>query len=540
MDRNLQPLGQRHPGSSPGSALDDAEPELPPKGGTQARAFTASYANFLIAVTSSLVVTPIFLHALGREQYGLWLAVSSWLAYLSLTNAGFPQATQNRAAEAYAQGRREDVARSLVAGAWATALLAVVTIALFILGIASGVVSSSSIDASLATRRSLVPVLALTAGAYMISLPAEQFRAVLRASDRVALAQMITAGGLVVTASAGIVAVWLRPTVLAFAVSQASVMVATALVSVVATVRVVHRFGARLDVRSVSASEVRSLLSPSFLFLVIALGGTLIWSTDNLVIAWHLGIAQVAPYAISLRLMTIGSSAIGAIVVTLLPSVTRLWATGEVERLRAFSVLATRVTVGVSAVLVVEFILVGRAFIMRWVGTGGLVSRSTFYVFVAIFFVRALAQSMELVVIGLSRHKSYAAMVIGEGMLNLVLSLVLVRHLGAFGVALGTLLAQSLCTGWFLPWWAMRTLGLRLQPLARSLLTAFAAALVAWLAGRTLVAIVPLGSWPSLVVVSVTVAAAYCGAYAYVGLTAVERRRFVAVARQGLARTGPR
>lgn len=540
MDRNLQPIGQRDPSSPPGKAVDDVEPELPPNSRAQTRAFTASYANFLIAVASSLAVTPIFLHALGREQYGLWLAVSSWLAYLSLTNAGFPQATQNRAAEAYAQGRRQDVARSLVAGAWATALLAVVTIALFAILIVSGVISSSSIDASLATRRSLVPVLALTAGAYMISLPAEQFRAVLRASDRVALAQVITAGGLIVTASAGIFAVWLRPTVLAFAVSQASVMVATSFVSVVATVRVVHRFGARIDVRSVSVAEVRNLLSPSFLFLVVALGGTLIWSTDNLIIAWHLGIAQVAPYAITLRLMTIGSSAIGAIVVTLLPSVTRLWATGEVERLRALSILATRITVGVSAVLVVEFILVGRAFIMRWVGAEGLASRSTFYVFVAIFFIRALAQSMELVVVGLSRHKGYAAMVIGEGALNLVFSLVLVRHLGAFGVALGTLLAQLLCTGWFLPWWAMRTLGLRRQPLARSLVTALAAALVAWLAGRIVVAIVPLGSWPSLVAVSLTVAAAYCGAYAYVGLTAVERRRFGVVARNALGRPGSR
>jgi O-antigen/teichoic acid export membrane protein len=139
----------------------------------------------------------------------------------------------------------------------------------------------------------------------------------------------------------------------------------------------------------------------------------------------------------------------------------------------------------------VEFILIGRPFILRWVGTSGLASRSTFYVFIAIFFIRALAQSMELVVVGLSRHKTYAAVAVGEGVLNLLLSLVLVRHLGAFGVALGTLIAQVFFTGWFLPWWAMRALKLGVLPLTRSLITAGVAALAAWLAGRGVVAIVP-------------------------------------------------
>lgn len=511
-----------------------------PGTGAQARALAASYSNFLIATTSSLIVTPIFLHALGPAQYGLWLTVSSWLAYLSLSNAGFPQATQNRAAQAHAQKRYDDVATALIAAAWATAALALIFIAISVFVILVGAMMSPSFRGTLEAHRAVLPILALTAAAYLVSAPAEQFRAVLRGSHKVALAQMTAAGGVVAAAAAGLVAVWLQPTVLAFAFSQASATVAIALVSVATTVSVVRRSGARVHLRHVTSGEVRSLLSPSFHFLLISLAGALIWSTDNLIIAWRLGAAEVAPYAVSLRITTICSSIVSALALTLLPSVTMLWTTHDVQRLRALSLLATRVIIAISAFLAVELILVGRAFILRWAGTDALAPRSTFYLFVAIFLVRAVAQSMELIVVGVSRHQSYALVALLEGVLNLCLSLVLVRHVGSFGVALGTLLAHLLGTGWFLPWWAMRTLGMRPLALRRSAAATLSAALVAWLSGATVAAALPPLTLVSLVVVSATVAAVYAGAYACIGLTPAERYRFAVIARQHLTGTVPR
>lgn len=493
----------------------------PPRG--LPRAFASSYFTFAVTIASSLLLTPLLLRRLGPEQYGLWLTASSWLAYLSLTSAGFPQATQNRAASAYSEGRGKDITRTLLAAAWATVALTGTATAILALAVGSGAVGRSFHRASLATRQAAVPVVALVAGAYLASLPSQQFLSVLRAIHRIATAELLTACGIILAGAAGLLVVLLHPTVLTFAIGQAAATVVTALFVMVTTVRTLHHLGLRLRECRVDVREVRTLLSPSALFFLISAAGALIWSTDNLVIAWRLGAARVTPYAISLRLTTIGSSAIGAVVVTLLPSVTTLWSTHRMDKLRSLSVAATRVTCGLTAVLAVEFIIVGRAFIIRWAGPAGLASKYTFGVFILLFCIRSIGQSMELVVIGVSRHKLYAAIAVGEGILNLVLSVILVGRLGVLGVALGTLIAHVMGTGWFLPAKAMRLLGLSPLSLGRSALAALVPAAAAMGVGALVAAQISLESWISLVVTSVSIAVTYAAAYFVLALTTRER-----------------
>jgi O-antigen/teichoic acid export membrane protein len=78
--------------------------------------FTASYLNTAVSTVCSLIAVRLYVHYLGKEEYGLWLVVLSLLGPLAMTGVGFPTVTQNTLAEAKAQGDWDQVNRVLTTG----------------------------------------------------------------------------------------------------------------------------------------------------------------------------------------------------------------------------------------------------------------------------------------------------------------------------------------------------------------------------------------------------------------------------------------
>jgi O-antigen/teichoic acid export membrane protein len=62
------------------------------------------------------------------------------------------------------------------------------------------------------------------------------------------------------------------------------------------------------------------------------------------------------------------------------------------------------------------------------------------------------------VVIGIGKHKPIVPVLLAEGLSNLLLSALWVRHYGILGVALGTSIPNLASSLFFWPWYAKRTL----------------------------------------------------------------------------------
>jgi O-antigen/teichoic acid export membrane protein len=485
--------------------------------------FIASYANFILSATTSLIATPVLVHLLGSEDYGLWLTVSSILTYLSLSGAGFPQATQNRMAEEYAKGNDEKAIQYLSTSVWCTVVLVVFSSGLGYVLLRTGVVSTRLFRGSVSLSQIALPVLIIAGVGYLVSLPLQQYRGALRAMQHVGVAEGISAGSNVVAVGIGISAVVLGSGVVGFAVSQALVLVGTGLVMMVmASMEAGRRV--RTGIWHFNVSRAKELVPASFHFLVISLAGALIWSTDNLVISFRLGASKVTPYAVSFRIFTMATSAISAVTISLLPSVAVLSATGEKARLRAASVQTARLVMVGTFLVSVELMLFGRSFLMLWAGAAVVAPLGTIVVFCLIFIVCSFAQAFELIVVGMSRQGPYAAIIIVEGVVNLVLTLLLVGPLGVTGVALGTLCAQLTGSGWFLPWYASRCLDLSIgRMLRQAVLPVLPATVVAIGAGVAATIVIGAGSWSRLVISIATVGAAFCIVFAFVSSNEWER-----------------
>ncbi len=66
-----------------------------------------------------------------------------------------------------------------------------------------------------------------------------------------------------------------------------------------------------------------------------------------------------------------------------------------------------------------------------------------------------------IVAMGLHRETSYMTML--DACLNVVFSIVFLKYYGLFGVALGTLLAHLVTSGWFTSWWFYKQINIKIK-----------------------------------------------------------------------------
>jgi O-antigen/teichoic acid export membrane protein len=71
----------------------------------------------IMSIAVSLVMVPMTIHYINPTQYGIWLTLSSMVAWISFFDIGFTQGLRNRFAEAKAKGDRQ-LARTYVSTAY--------------------------------------------------------------------------------------------------------------------------------------------------------------------------------------------------------------------------------------------------------------------------------------------------------------------------------------------------------------------------------------------------------------------------------------
>jgi O-antigen/teichoic acid export membrane protein len=100
----------------------------------------------------------------------------------------------------------------------------------------------------------------------------------------------------------------------------------------------------------------------------------------------------------------------------------------------------TRATLMVSLPILITLILRGPAFIGLWMGPQYSHSSGTVLILLSIPLIFAFAnRTATAIAFGVEKHKTTAQWAIGEGVANLILSVVLVHWYGIYGVAIGTM-----------------------------------------------------------------------------------------------------
>ena len=215
--------------------------------------------------------------------------------------------------------------------------------------------------------------------------------------------------------------------------------------------------------RAVTAGMLRRIMAPSLKWAMTAFGSLLILDTDNVIIAGVMGPASIPAYELVAKLAGMCMYLAGLFAISSAPFVSVAHARGDEAGIRALALRNVRVGMGFMAVACAWVLAFAGPFVDVWVGPGHFVGTAIVAVFVTMQFLEAHHRFHATIAMSMG-HIVFHWWALGAGVLNLALTLALVRTHGLLGVALGSMLAQMLTNNWYAPVYTLRLLKLPVGP----------------------------------------------------------------------------
>ena len=421
------------------------------------RSILSNWGSYLIAMAINFFLSPYIVRHLGNTGYGVWTLILSLTGYLGLLDLGVRGAVTRYVAKFHAQANHDqasNIASSAMVIFATSGLIAIVmsiAVAVFIVG-HMHIPPQYSIAARI--------VMILTGAGMATSLVNGVYGGVLVGLQRFDLTNSIDIGINFLRAGAIVLALYFGFEI----VTLACIQLLFTLVRWAANIGLVRHLYPQLKIRLSAADKtgIKLIFSFSVFSFLIHISGSLIYATDNIVIGAFLPVSAVTFYVIGGNLVEYTRTLIGGISQTMTPLASSIEAAHDHERLQNVVLLSSRAAQMIVLPIALTFMLRGSSFIGLWMGRQyaelsgkvlGILSLTL------VFWAATTVTSGSL--LGLSKHRPLAPVMLVEGLCNLTLSVILVKgKLGILGVAWGTVLPSLATSLLFWPWHSHRTLGI--------------------------------------------------------------------------------
>jgi len=482
--------------------------------------------GLVASAAASFFLMPFIVRHLGDRIYGFWSLAAAIVGYYSLLDFGMSSAVsqyicvaigRNDHAECRAIFNTALRIQSLFGG---IALLATAAIAA-----ATPWFCRNPADVPVFWK--VIVILGVSAA---IGFPARVYGGVLDAEFRFDIQSWLSILGVI-----------LRTGLVVWAILAGGGLLALAWMTLLATLPVTalqiwfarrEASWARIGVGSVEMQRVKSLFSYSTYTFLAFIADILRFQIDPLVISGFIGLAAVTHYRVAGVFVQYYMWILIYSVGMLQPVFSRLHGAGDRGGLERVFFFGTKLASCMSVFIGLALIGWGKPFIARWMG----LSYEDAYLPLVVLSLAVLLDVCQKPSIDLLfatfKHRFYTYMNWGEGLLNLIFSLVLARRLGIVGVALGTLIGAVVIRLVVQPWWVCKACGLRyanyMQFLGKNLLYS-----TALMAAATAVASWGLRpSYPFLVASAICATAFYAAGSWLLIFNRAERRQLRAALRR--------
>lgn len=479
------------------------------------------YAVYGASIVSGLVVTPIVLHALGDEPFGIWAFISSITIYLAVLDLGLGPSVVRFTAEARGRGAPEET--NEVASV-ALALYAAIGLVTLVAGAALSWLVPLLIetpdelvwDARLATFLVTASLAArFPLGLFYNLLGGHQRFDVQNLGNFVATVLYAVLVGILIPRGGGLVLLG----ALTFAVTIVRLGLPLVWLG--------REFpGLRLRRSFVTRARVRELASVSWSNFLVHVASKVVFSTDVVVVGILLGPREAAVYAIASRLFQLAFGLASVVTSLLYPAFAEYSGSGDLDRQRRLLLSGLRGASAAALVLALPLLLIPEHLVRAWLGDGYEDSAPVLALLAVVVLVHQPVWLLTQYLVARGRQQDIAKLLIGGAVSNVVLSVVLAEWVGTWGVALATLLVDTAVLAVAAPLVAAARSGVRPadigRALARPAVPALAVAVLVFGVARgadtdSLLELVPVGlAWALL-----------AGAAIWrLGLTAGQRRSF--------------
>ena len=400
-------------------------------------------SNWLITMVTVLAVyllTPFTLHKLGVDGYGTWLLITSINGYLGLLVLGVPMASVRYFAQHVATGdtRGLNEAISSCMGLYLLLGLIALVVGVGLYGFFTlyGIPTDLHRDA-----RSAFGVMVLFVAVGFVGLLPE---GVLAAHCDFVPRNVVRLATLLLRLGLTVALLTLKTSLTVLALVQLACL---AFDFMLCSLVIRRRYPEiRVRLAGFDWGLVRKIFSFSLYVLVLNAGARLSFETDSLVIGGFMGVGFIPHFTVANSVIIYLMEFVVAIAAVVMPTATRLQTQGKIPELREIFLKWSKIAFSITMIAGLFLVVLGPRFIAWWVGpqferSAGHVLQILMISYLVFLPIRGVALP---ILMGLGKPRLPTIGFLIAGMVNLVLSILLVRPLGLAGVALGTAIPNVL------------------------------------------------------------------------------------------------
>jgi O-antigen/teichoic acid export membrane protein len=390
-----------------------------------------NWAAFAATIGIGFVMSPFLVRHLGDSIYGVWVLVGSLVGYLGLLDFGITPSTVKYIAEYRALNDQKAINRLVTTSLAIYSIIGVTTLAV------------SALVALLFNKIFATPLPFATAAAVVLitglnlalSFPAAVFVGIIRGYQRYDLDSTVTTINIIVRSGLIVFLILKGYGILALA----AVTFVFDMLRLIYLIRCAYRLNPHIEIKRqhYDYAHMRKLFGYSAFAFLMIIGKKLIFYTDAIVIGIFMPVAAVTLYSVANRLVTYllqVSETMGV----LTPAASDLGARNDHKAIKEMLVISTKYMLLIALPVAAVFFVLGESFITLWMGR----EYASSAVILSILTVSVLAHLLEMpahtVLLGLGKHRIVALFTVAQALVNLVLSIALVKPYGLQGVALGT------------------------------------------------------------------------------------------------------
>jgi O-antigen/teichoic acid export membrane protein len=405
------------------------------------RGTVLSYLNLALDNVFGLFLVPFVLLQLGQSEYGLYALMGSLVSYLVVLDLGLGNTIVRYVAKYRAEKDKEGETSFL---ATCVVMYAVLSLAVLVIG---GVVlvniptifrQSLTIN-EIAKARLLFGILVINLA---LSLPLNAFRAIANGYEQFVLPRLLVT-----------IRTLVRPAILLLLLtsgfkSVAIVVLDTVLnLAVLCTIMCYTLFILKVRIRLYRFDRLllREILGFSFFVFLGVIVNEIYWRIGHVLLGIYTNTAVVAVFSIGIQIALYFLASSAVVMELFLPRATQMVVNNDSgEDLTDLLIRVGRIQLMILGFMLTGFALLGRSFILLWVGQDYEVAWPIALIFMILLLV-PLCQNTGISILMAKRLHAFRSVVYaGVALGNALIGAILTRSLGIWGPVVGTSLSLVL------------------------------------------------------------------------------------------------
>jgi O-antigen/teichoic acid export membrane protein len=402
----------------------------PPPGRKRATVLQAlgGYANTAITIIQGLLLVPLYLHFLGSNTYGLWLASGGILGMLLLVNFGVGNLITQRVAQAYGQKNLSEAGSYFVNGMFVYFCICLLYGAIgWILSFwIPDILKVSDVEAELLKQCFRIALIAMTIGV---------FNECLRSFSQAMLRPLIPMIGAAVGRALGIVGtVWMLFDDFGLWAIPVGMLVAECLILIINIIYVLSLFRVIVTSAKLEKRIITEYVKTSPALLLATSGNALSQDSEPLLITMLINAEATTAYMVARKVADMVFQLISVINGSILGSFSHLAGENDSAKMKKVASIFMSLAFILSLVGFSIYVAVNNTFLALWVGDTYIFDQHLILIIGIGFFSRAVRGTAWKILYSIGDFTYTSAVILLEGICKIGLALLLLGMLGVAGV----------------------------------------------------------------------------------------------------------